>query len=214
MSTAARPRPLSQRTFARALRELAASDAHLADAIEAYGRPPFWVREPGFATMIHMILEQQVSLASAQAAFDRLLELAKPLTPRRFLKLTDAQLRAAGFSRQKAGYGRDLANAVVSKTVDLEGVASMGDDDARTHLIAIRGIGRWTADCYLLMALRRPDVWPRGDIALHAGVGEMLGFDERPSDEEAAEIADAWAPWRAVAARVAWHAYLTRRGRS
>ena len=169
---------------------------------------------PGFATLLHIILEQQVSLASAQAAFDRLRAAADPLRPERFLELTDAELLAIGFSRQKARYGRALATALVDGSLDLDGLADLDDDAAHRALVAIPGIGPWTATIYLLMVLGRPDVWPVGDIALAQAVAESRGAARRPGPVEMAVLGEVWRPWRSVAARLFWHDYLSRRGRS
>lgn len=194
--------------------ELGGRDVRLARILDAYGPPPLWAREPGFPTLLHIILEQQVSLASAKAAYDKLLLIASPLTPERFLALDDVTLKGAGFSRQKARYGRELAAAVRSGELDLGGLDTLEDDAVRRQLMAVKGIGRWTADIYLLMALRRPDVWPRGDLALAAAARRAFGLPAVPGDGELEELADAWRPWRAVAARLLWHAYLSEKPRS
>lgn len=168
-----------------------------------------WVRESGFSTLLHVILEQQVSLASAKAAHNKLLEVTSPLTPRRFLKLDDATLKAAGFSRQKTLYGRELARSIVEGLLDLDALSSMDDASVRSELIKIKGIGRWTADIYLLMVLRRPDIWPTGDLALAVAAQKLKRLRTRPTPEELDEMSAAWKPWRAVAARILWHYYLS-----
>ncbi len=193
---------------------LAARDADLAGIVARHGPPPLWDRAPGFATLVHIVLEQQVSLASAQAAFDRLRAAADPLTPDRFLELSDAELLAIGFSRQKARYGRALATAVAEGSLDLDGLDSLDDDAVHGSLQAIPGIGPWTSTIYLLMVLGRPDVWPVGDIALAESVGQVKGLGRRPDAAEMARLGEAWQPWRSVAARLFWHDYLARRGRS
>jgi len=132
-----------------AANELASRDTRLARIIDMYGPPPLWAREPGFSTLLHIILEQQVSLASAKAAYDKVLLLASPLTPERFLTLDDAALKGAGFSRQKARYGRELAEAVASGRLDLDHLQALADDAVCGELMAVKGIGRWTADIYL-----------------------------------------------------------------
>ncbi len=157
------------------------------------------------------MLEQQVSLASARAAFDRLVAATDPLTPERFLRLTDAQLLAIGFSRQKARYGRALATALVDGALDLDALAALDDEAVQRILEAIPGIGRWSSTIYLLMVLGRPDVWPVGDMALATAVGEATGLPARPGPDELARIGEAWRPWRSVAARLFWHDYLGRR---
>jgi DNA-3-methyladenine glycosylase II len=193
---------------------LTEADPTLGASIRRFGPPPLWPRDPGFATLIHLILEQQVSLASAQAAMDRLAgALSGIIVPERFSTLDDATLRTIGFSRQKAGYARTLA-AAPQDGFDLAGLARRGDDEVRTALTSLRGIGPWTADIYLLMALRRPDVWPHGDLALATAATDVLGLPVRPSYVELGTIAERWAPHRATAARVLWHHYLSVRGRS
>jgi DNA-3-methyladenine glycosylase II len=203
-------RRLDERSLRRAAHHLAGRDRDLKRVLDALGPPPLWSRPEGFPTLLHIILEQQVSLASARAAFQRVRKAASPLTPRRFLKLDDKALRLAGFSRQKAAYGRALAEAVLQKELDLRGLRALDDEAARRALLRIKGIGLWTADIYLLMALLRPDVWPRGDRALAVAYQQLNGSRAAPSDDELAEWALEWKPWRAVAARILWHFYLNR----
>jgi len=168
-----------------------------------------WAREAGFSTLLHIILEQQVSLASARAAHNKLLEIASPLTPRGFLKLDDATLKAAGFSRQKTGYARGLASSLVEGRLDLDALRESDDDTVRSELLKIKGIGQWTADIYLLMVLRRPDIWPSGDLALAVAAHRIKRLRYRPTPQEMNAIGEAWRPWRAVAARILWHYYLS-----
>ena len=206
------PRALTERSLLRAVGTLASSDPALAASVERFGPPPLWAREPSFATLVHLILEQQVSLASALAAFERLRLATGEVTPGAFLALDDATLRAIGFSRQKAGYARDLAIALLDG-FDLAALERMPDDEVRRSLISLRGVGRWTADVYLTMCLLRPDVWPHGDQALATGAAELLALPERPTFDELEAIAERWHPYRAVAARIIWHHYLGVRGR-
>jgi DNA-3-methyladenine glycosylase II len=206
--------PLTVASLATAVDELAARDPDLAGIVARFGRPPMWDREPGFATLLHIVLEQQVSLASAAAAFDRLRATVNPLIPAGFLLLTDADLLAIGFSRQKARYGRALAEAIETGALDLDALAASDDETVHRSLQTIPGIGPWTSTIYLLMVLGRPDVWPVGDIALAAAVAEVKGLVARPEPAEMAELGEAWRPWRSVAARLFWHDYLGRRGRS
>ncbi len=199
--------------LASAVAHLTALDSDLAAIVDRYGVPPLWDRPPGFATLLHIILEQQVSLASARAAFDRLGRAASPLTPERFLALGDEELLQIGFSRQKSRYGRALAAEVASGALDLERLATLDDDAVHGALQTIPGIGPWTSTIYLLMVLGRPDVWPVGDIALATAVGEVKDLDHRPDPAELLALGEAWRPWRSVAARLFWHDYLARRGR-
>jgi DNA-3-methyladenine glycosylase II len=204
-----RPPMLTDATLPTALADLTARDARLARIIAEYGPPPLWAREPGFPTLLRIILEQQVSLASAQAAFERLLAIAWPLTPERFLQLDDATLKTAGFSRQKTRYGRELAGAILSGSLELDALGALDDDAVRAALTKVVGIGRWTADIYLLMALCRPDAWPAGDLALATAARHALGLAATPGTVELEAIGEAWRPWRAVAARLLWHFYLS-----
>jgi len=207
-------RPLTAARLEAVVAELADRDADLAGIVARHGPPPLWDREPGFPTLLHIILEQQVSLASARAAFDRLRVAAEPLTPVRFLEVTDAELLAIGFSRQKARYGRALAEAMRSGALDLDGLHVLDDEAVHETLQRVPGIGPWTSTIYLLMVLLRPDLWPAGDIALAESVGEVKGIGRRPDATEMAELGEAWRPWRSVAARLLWHDYLARRGRA
>jgi DNA-3-methyladenine glycosylase II len=177
---------------------------------DRHGIPPLWEREPGFATLLLIILEQQVSLASARATYDRLLARTGTPTPDALLALGAGALRSIGFSRQKAEYARDLARAVIDGEFDCAALESMPDETARTMLMARRGIGAWSADVYLLMALRRPDVWPAGDLALQVAAQDVKGLAERPSPARLESLAEDWRPWRSVAARLLWQHYLNR----
>jgi DNA-3-methyladenine glycosylase II len=205
---------LTAEFFIEAVRELAQRDADLAAVLEKYGAPPLWIREPGFPTLVYIILEQQVSLASARALYQRLQEVVRPFTPGRFLKLTEAEMRQLGFSRQKAHYTRLLAESIQRRQFNLPALDDLHEDHAREKLIALKGIGRWTADIYLLSALRRPDIWPVGDLALATAVQEVKRVRQRPSPEELEKMSAPWRPWRAVAARLFWHAYLCKRGQN
>jgi DNA-3-methyladenine glycosylase II len=202
--------PLTERSLRAAARTLAEDDPVLGASVERFGPPPLWSREPSYATLVHLILEQQVSLASAQAAFDRLVVALDVVTPATLLTLDDAQLRAIGFSWQKAGYARELAIAMLDG-FSLDTLPSLSDDDVRAALTQHRGIGRWTADIYLTMCLRRPDVWPRGDLALATAAVEIGAAAEGPDDAALSALAERWAPYRAVAARILWHHYLRTR---
>jgi DNA-3-methyladenine glycosylase II len=201
--------PLTQRSLLSATRDLVAKDSDLAVVVNTYGPPPLWAREPGFHTLIHIILEQQVSLASAKAAYDRLVAATGRLIPERFLTLSDAHLKTIGFSRQKAAYGRTLAEAVLDGRLDLASLESLDDSQVKSRLMMVKGIGSWTADIYLLMVLRRPDTWPSGDLALAVAVQRVKHLRTQPTPEKLERIGKAWRPWRAVAARILWHYYLS-----
>jgi len=199
---------LNETTFAQGLLYLSERDPDLAKVLMDLGPPPMWLREPGFPTLVHIILEQQVSLASAQAAFNRLVTAISPLTPERFVELDDISLKIIGFSRQKTTYTRHLAELIIRGGLDLDVLSTMDDMHARSDLLQVKGIGPWTADIYLLMALRRPDVWPSGDLALATAVQIVKQLPFRPSPDQLNEIGQEWRPWRAVAARILWHYYL------
>ncbi len=193
--------------------ELAIRDPDLARVVELFGPPPLWRRPQGFATLLYIILEQQVSLASARAAFARLTIALSPLTPQAFLSLDDAALKAIGFSRQKTTYGRHLANAILSGEFDLSGLELLTDEMVTAELVKLKGIGRWSADIYLMEALLRPDVWPTGDLALANAVQQVKLLPEPPDEQELETIGEAYRPWRAVAARLFWHYYLSTQGK-
>jgi DNA-3-methyladenine glycosylase II len=204
---------LTEMTLLEGVRELASRDRDLAEIAARYGPPPLWARPPGFPTLVRIMLEQQVSLASARAAFERLSAEVRPLTPAGFLELDDGALLTIGFSHQKARYVRGLARAIEAGAFDLDRVSELDDAEANRELVGLTGVGPWTAAIYLLMALRRPDVWPAADMALVAAVAEVKGLGRRPGPEEMESISLEWRPWRSVAARLLWHEYLHRRGR-
>ncbi len=202
---------LTTKTFERGLCVLARRDPDLARILNEFGKPPMWTRKTGFPTLIHLILEQQVSLASARAAMDRLLITVSPLTPSGFLKLDDAALKTIGFSRQKTAYGRYLAQSILAGRLKIAALHRMDDATARAELIKIKGIGIWTADNYLLMALRRPDILPIGDLALAVAVHQVKHLKSRPTPDKIDALGINWRPWRSVATRLLWHYYLSEK---
>lgn len=204
---------LDEASLLVAVDELSAADPDLAGIVARHGPPPLWAREPGFETLVKIILEQQVSLGSAVAALGRLraalgIDDDASLAPTGVIELGEEAMRTAGLTRQKAAYLAGLASDVETGRLDLPAVAAAPDEEARSALMTVAGIGRWTADIYLLMALGRPDVWPDGDLALAAAMRRAKGLATLPSREEQRSIAEAWRPWRAVAARILWHGYL------
>ena len=200
---------LTADTLAEGVAELARRDPHLAAVVARHGAPPLWERAPGFQTLVQIILEQQISLSAGRAAYGRLERLAGAVTAERVAALSEAELRGAGLTRQKSAYIRDLAKAIVAGEFDPEALAALDDDAARAALIKLRGVGAWTADIYLLMALLRADIWPSGDLALVAAIREVKRLRSLPSSDRIGRITRAWSPWRAVAARVLWHHYLS-----
>ncbi|TBR59824.1 hypothetical protein B4U84_02600 [Westiellopsis prolifica IICB1] len=202
---------LSEDNFTHALNLLAANDPDLDYILNTFGLPPLWLREPGFATLIQIILEQQVSLASAKAVFERLQAKISPITPEKFFQLDHTELKTIGFSRQKAIYGRLLAESILTGQLDLDILNTMSDEDVRSVLKQLKGIGDWTVDIYLLMALRRPDALPKGDLGLILAIQKVKKLAQRPTPQEIEIIAENWRPWRAVATRLLWHYYLNRK---
>jgi DNA-3-methyladenine glycosylase II len=200
--------------FNEGLQNLISQDPVLAGIVERFGPPPFWNRPPGFATLVLIILEQQVSLASARAVFDRLARLVSPFSAVRLLEIDDSVLKSAGLTRQKLAYCRYLAQAIVAGQLNLETLAELSDQDARKAMIAVKGIGPWTADIYLMMALNRPDIWPVGDLALVTALRELKLLQPAQSKQELEIASTVWCPWRAIAARILWHHYLSVRKRS
>ena len=200
---------LTHETLAEGVGELVRRDPHLAAVVARHGAPPLWDRPPGFETLVQIILEQQISLSAGRAAYGRLQRLAGAVTPERVAALTEADLRAAGLTRQKSAYIRGLALAIVAGEFDPGGLTAMDDESARTELIKLRGVGAWTADIYLLMALGRADIWPSGDLALVAAIREVKRMRSVPSSDRIGRVTNTWRPWRAVAARVLWHHYLS-----
>ena len=182
--------------------------------LDRAGMPRFRRRRNGFATLLHIILEQQVSIDAAAAMHRRLASLCRPLAPAPFLALDDATLRACGFSRQKMDYARRLARAVASGEFDFDRLAAAEDEAALGELVALRGIGRWSAEIYLIFALGRSDIWPAADLGLQLGIMECLELDARPGERTLREIGERWRPWRTVAACFFWQSYLHARGRA
>ncbi len=201
--------PLTIESLAGAAQSVARTDPDLARVLETLGPPPLWARPQGFATLVYIILEQQVSLASARAAYKRLEAALGTITPVAFLTLDDVQLKAIGFSRQKMGYSRLLAQAVLDGEIDLEGLALLDDDAAKAEIIQRKGLGRWSADIYLMEALLRPDVWPSGDLALAIAVKQVKNLPETPNPLALEMLGEIYRPWRSVAARMFWHFYLS-----
>ena len=199
---------LTSKTFNDAVATLAGRDADLGAIIDRFGPPKMWRRTGSYATLVLLILEQQVSLSSAQTACRRLTAAAGTLTPEHVGQLSDREFRAAGVSRQKTRYIRHLGDSVLDRSLRIDLLGRKADDDVRDELMRIKGVGPWTADVYLLTCLMRPDVWPVGDIALQAAAQEVKGLEARPGPAELAGIGEAWRPWRSVAARILWQHYL------
>ena len=207
------PLPLTGESLHQYALELAQSEPRFRQILEQLGPPPLWRREPGFPALVLIILEQQVSLASARAAYHRLLEICPVLTAENFLTLRAEDLRRCGFSRQKTAYCYGLAQALLDGRLDLAALTEQADEAVRLELRRIKGIGAWSADIYLLLALRRADIWPVQDRALAVAVQRLWSLAQAPFAPELERIGDAWRPYRAVAARLLWHHYLNDRSR-
>lgn len=191
-----------------------AGEPVFAAILAAAGPPRFRRRRNGFATLLHIILEQQVSIDAAAAMHRRLSETCRPLTPERFLALDDGLLRACGFSRQKMGYARSLAEKVLAGEFDFTRLAESDDQAAEVALRSLKGIGRWSAEVYLIFALGRADIWPAADLGLQVAVADELALAARPTEPELRGLGDAWRPWRTVAACLFWQSYLHKRKRT
>jgi DNA-3-methyladenine glycosylase II len=190
---------------------LAVRDRDLARIVDTHGVPPMWGRPTGFATLVWIILEQQVSIAAARTMFRRLgTQLGGCVTPQAVAQRGVDGLRSFGLTRQKARYCHELAMRVIEGSLDLSTLGRLPEEEARRVLLAVTGIGHWSVDIYFLMALRRPDVWPRGDLALAVALREVKRLRAVPTHERQHAIAMRWAPWRSVAARILWTHYLAR----
>jgi DNA-3-methyladenine glycosylase II len=190
---------------------LAKKDAALQAVLDAYGYPPLWSRQPNFATLIHIILEQQVSLASAKAAFVQLRNTLGTITPQQLLLLSDEELKACYFSRQKIVYARHLSQAVIEGQLVIEQLEHLPNQKVQEVLLKIKGIGLWTADVFMMMCLHRCDCFPLGDIALIKSVKEVKDLPATTSKEQIELLAQKWKPYRTIAAFMLWHAYLQKR---
>lgn len=210
----AAPRRLTYASLEAGTLQLVARDTDLAGLHTRLGVPPMWGRRPGFATLVLIILEQQVSLAAARTLYRRLRAHLGEMTPEAIHQMGVAGLRAFGLTRQKSGYCFGLAKRILGEDLDLSAVARAPDEAGREALLAVPGLGLWSVGIYYLMALRRPDIWPHGDLALPVALREIKRLDHLPGKDEQIALADAWRPWRSVAARLLWAHYLDARGRA
>lgn len=205
---------LDEPTLAKSARTLARAEPRFAEIVKRHGPPPLWARDPGFQTLVLLMLEQQVSLAQGRAMYARIATATGTVTAENVARLGESGLRALGVTRQKSAYLAALAMQLERKTLDLDAIATLPDAEADAALDALHGVGPWTAQCYLLFALRRADVFPAADLALMEAVRGLWRLHARPSPEAMARRALAWRPYRAVAARLLWHHYLSERGRT
>lgn len=190
---------------------LASADKKIAQIITTFGYPVFWERAGGFEGLVRIILEQQVSLASALAVYRKLKQLVDPVTPEGLIRLNETDFKSCGFSRQKACYVKILANEILNHRLDLAAISRLPDDEVRRQLIAIKGIGRWTCDVYLLFCLNRLDIFPRGDLALINSMVENQLINEHPSKTDIQKISSRAKPFRSIFAMILWHAYICKR---
>jgi len=201
---------LCEASLEAACRQLAAVDRRMARVFRRHGPPPLWARRAGLRCLIQIVLEQQVSLASGRATMRRIEQAFGRVSAGALIRAGEDGLRSAGVTRQKARYCVLLADASRRGELDLRAVARASDETAMQLLTRFKGVGRWTAEVYLLMALLRPDVWPAGDLALAKAVQRLLGLSERPGEDDMRRIANRWQPFRAVAARLLWQDYLSQ----
>ena len=202
---------LNQQTLIDASLRLADQDRHLAQILKTHGKTPLWRRPATFSTLVKIILEQQVSLKSAASMFRKLQRSITPFTPSRIVEAGPEYLRQLGITRQKTSYLLNLSSAVVDGSLNLRRLSRLPDGEVKETLMQIKGLGSWSADVYLLMAMRRADIWPAGDLALAVAIKELHGLERKPTFEELELIAEKWRPHRAVAARMLWQYYLGRR---
>ncbi len=191
---------------------LTQKDKDLRNIIRQHGYPPMWTRPNTFQTLILTILEQQVSLAAAYAAFKKLKERIGYVTPQKILQLSDEEMRACYFTRQKMGYARHLAEAIISKQISLKKLSLLPDEEVRTKMIQLKGIGHWTIDVYLMHALQRTDLFPLGDIALVNSLKENKRLHPHITKEEMLSVAEPWRPYRTIASMILWHSYIKKKG--
>lgn len=189
--------------------KLALIDADLGSIIKVYGYPPLWSRPNTFETLVHIILEQQVSLASALSALNKLKERIQDITPAQILLLTDEEMKACYCSRQKTSYIRHLAQALLSGDLNLIKMEQLPDHEVREKLIALKGIGNWTVDVYLMFVLQHPDVFPVGDLAAVNALKRLKGLPAATTKEQLIKITGKWEPYRTIATMLLWHYYLS-----
>jgi DNA-3-methyladenine glycosylase II len=204
---------LNEKTLIEGTHFLVENDPEMAFVFQKYSYPPLWARKPGFSTLTHIILEQQVSLASANATFKKLSDFLGEVTPNSFLTLNDEQLRELGYSRQKTNYTRFLANAVLNGDFSFTKLEEMDDEAVKIEMKKLKGIGDWSAEVYLSECLMRTDIMPKGDIAIMEAIKVLKKLEKRPQHEVLLALTEHWRPWRSVGSRMLWHFYLKERGK-
>jgi DNA-3-methyladenine glycosylase II len=196
---------LTPKRMQEGLAHLAAVDPDMARAIAEVGHPPMRTSDPGFATLLRSIMGQQVSVHAARSIWEKLNRLVSPMTPENMMLASDATLREAGLSAQKARYAKALAADIVEKRLDFDGVHTMEDEHAIAELSKALGVGRWTAEIYLMFALGRVDIMPGNDLGLITAAHHLKGLRRRPDEKKLRRMAEAWKPWRSVASLLLWH---------
>jgi DNA-3-methyladenine glycosylase II len=204
---------LNEQTLQEGTHFLIENDPEMAFVFQQYGYPPLWARVPGFSTLTHIILEQQVSLASANATFQKLVNKLETVTPENFQTLTDDELRELGYSRQKTNYTRFLANAVINGDFSFSKLENLDDEAVKIEMKKLKGIGDWSAEVYLSECLMRTDIIPKGDIAVMEAIKVLKKLEKRPQHEHLLQLTEHWRPWRSVGTRMLWHFYLSERKR-
>lgn len=200
-----------ENNFKKICRQLAAKDETLRSIIDLHGYPPMWTRPASFQTLVLTILEQQISLAAAYAAFTKLKEKVGRVTPKKILALSDEEMRACYFTRQKMAYARGLAESILKRKLVLKKLHDLPDEEVRQILKQHKGIGDWTVDVYLMHALRRTDLFPLGDIALVNSLKHERQLASHTTKEELLAMAEPWRPYRTIASMILWHAYIKRK---
>lgn len=204
---------LTEKTLRSGLRDAATRCEFLRRGLDEVGYPALRTREPGFEALMRVIVGQQLSVHAAAAIWGRVETLVQPMTPDQFLRFDDEKLRAAGLSRQKIAYMRSLAELVAAGKVDFERIPTLDDDAAIAELVQIKGIGRWTAEVYMLFAHGRRDVWPIDDLALMVAAQRLRGMRKRPNRKQMLKLAEAWRPWRGAVSMFLWHYYRAASGK-
>jgi DNA-3-methyladenine glycosylase II len=197
--------------FQRLCDELASKDPDLSFVVQTYGYPPLWSRSNSYETLVQIILEQQVSLASARAALEKLRTRVKDITPENVALLTDEEFRAAYFSRQKTSYVKDLTERILSKQLDIGALAALSNDEIRQRLLQVKGIGHWTIDVYLILVLHRADFFPLGDLAAVNALRLLKNLPKGAPHEKLLDMTMQWQPYRSVGTMLLWHYYLSSR---
>jgi len=205
--------PITEERLRFAVDTLVQRDPDLQQIHTRLGYPPLWIRDPGFASLVKIILEQQVSIKAAATLFDRLASQLGSVTPVSVWNAGEDGLRDLGLTRQKSRYCVELARRTANGELELDQLDTLDDKQGRNHLLSVPGLGPWSVDIYYMMALRRLDVWPRGDLALASAIQDIKQLESRPTPSEQLTFANHWAPWRAIAARMLWMHYLDIRER-